>query len=148
MFNLNDKTTLYYFWIIRKGRSFQQIATLNLSYISDKGTFPYPTIPEISSYYSPGVNNLLSSCNLHKSPGPDNLHLKQGGRLYQCWHTFFSSPWEIIVFQLYGNKLTLHLYTKRVTDQTPRVITLSLWPHSFAKLWNISLWAKLWNTYN
>ena len=50
--------------------------TLNLSYIPDKGTSPYPTIPEINITLQ-GVNNLLSSCNLHKSPGPDNLHLKQ-----------------------------------------------------------------------
>ena len=45
----------------------------DLSYIPDKGTSPYLAIPEINITLQ-GVTNLLSSCDPHKSPGPDNLH--------------------------------------------------------------------------
>ena len=50
--------------------------TLNLSYIPDKGTSPYPTIPEVNITLQGGTN-LLSICDPHKSPGPDNLYLKR-----------------------------------------------------------------------
>ena len=53
---------------------FKSVFTLeDLSYIPDKGTSPYPAIPEINITLQ-GVTNLLSSCDPHKSPGPDNLH--------------------------------------------------------------------------
>ena len=45
----------------------------DLSHIPDKGTSPYPAIPEINITLQ-GVTNLLSSCDPHRSPGPDNLH--------------------------------------------------------------------------
>ena len=45
----------------------------DLSYIPDKGTSSYPAILEISITLQ-GVTNLLSSCDLYKPPGPDNLH--------------------------------------------------------------------------
>ena len=45
----------------------------DLSYIPDKGTSPYPAIPEINITLQ-GVTNLLSSCDPHKSLGPDNLY--------------------------------------------------------------------------
>ena len=52
---------------------FKSVFTVeDLSYIPDKGTSPYPAIPEIDITLQ-GVTNLLSSCDPHKSPGPDNL---------------------------------------------------------------------------
>ena len=45
----------------------------DLSYIPDKGTSPYRAIPEINITLQE-VTNLLSSCDPHKSPGPDHLH--------------------------------------------------------------------------
>ena len=78
MLNLNDKTTLRHSLLLLNHHKRQKLSmnTLNLSYISDKGTSPYPTIPEINITLQE-VTNLLSSCDPHKSSGPDNLHLKQ-----------------------------------------------------------------------
>ena len=53
---------------------FKSVFTVeDLSYIPNKGTSPYPAIPEINITFQ-GVTNLLSSFDPHKSPGPDNLH--------------------------------------------------------------------------
>ena len=53
---------------------FKSVFTVeDLSNIPDKGTSPYPSIPEINITLQ-GVINLLSSCNPHKSPGSDNIH--------------------------------------------------------------------------
>ena len=53
---------------------FKSVFTVeNLSYIPDKGTSPYPFVPKINITLQ-GVINLLSSCDPHKLPGPDNLH--------------------------------------------------------------------------
>ena len=41
--------------------------------LSDKGISPYPATSNIEITV-PGIYNLLSNCNPHKSPGPDNVH--------------------------------------------------------------------------
>ena len=41
--------------------------------IPDKGTSPYPSIPDINVTLD-GVRNLLLISNLNKSAGPDNIH--------------------------------------------------------------------------
>ena len=53
---------------------FKSVFTVeDLSDIPNKNTSPYPSIPEINITLQ-GVINLLSGCNPHKSPGPDNIH--------------------------------------------------------------------------
>ena len=53
---------------------FKSVFTVeDLSNIPDKGSSPYPSIPEINITLQ-GVINLISSCNPHKSPDPDNIH--------------------------------------------------------------------------
>ena len=55
-------------------KCFKSVFTVeDLSYIPDKGTSPYPAIPEINITLQ-GATNLLSRCDPHKSPDPDNLH--------------------------------------------------------------------------
>ena len=41
--------------------------------LPDKGISPYPALSNIEITV-PGIYNLLSNCNPHKSPGPDNVH--------------------------------------------------------------------------
>ena len=41
--------------------------------IPDKGSSPYPSIPDIDVTLN-GVRNLLLKPNFHKSAGPDNIH--------------------------------------------------------------------------
>ena len=54
---------------------FKSVFTVeDLSNIPDKGTSPYPSIPEINITFQ-GVTNLLSNCNPHKSPSPDSLNV-------------------------------------------------------------------------
>ena len=41
--------------------------------LPDKGISPYPAISNIEITV-PGIYTLLSNCNSHKSPDPDNVH--------------------------------------------------------------------------
>ena len=53
---------------------FKSVFTVeDTSCIPDKGTSPYPSIPDFD-ITSNGVRNLLENCNTNKSPGPDNIH--------------------------------------------------------------------------
>ena len=102
--NLNDKTTLLLASTListtgsigsgssEKAKAFNEyfksvFTVEDLSYIPNKGTSPYLSIPEIDITLQQ-VTNLLSSCDLHKLPGPDNLYVtflnKSLRRLHQC----------------------------------------------------------------
>ena len=41
--------------------------------LPDKGISPYPAISNMEIMV-PGIYNVLSNCNSHKSPDPDNVH--------------------------------------------------------------------------
>ena len=108
---------------------FKSVFTVeDLSYIPDKGTSPYPAIPEINITLQ-GVKNLLSSCDPHKSPGPDNLHaafLKQVSMEIapMLTHLFQQSLRDNSIPAVWKQAHVTPIY-KKVTDQTPRIITLS-----------------------